>query len=421
MRLSEFGKRFGAPSGITVLMDDLGRAMTGRADMLMLGGGNPAHIPAVQAIWRKRMQEILAESDTFERMISNYDTPKGDELFAASLAAFFKQHFGWALGPENIAITNGSQMTFFCLINMFAGRSARGRVRKILFPLMPEYIGYADQAMTPSSYRAIRPTLEFLGDRTFKYHIDFDRLQVLSDTGAIVVSRPTNPTGNVLTDEEIRRLVALARENGIPLVVDNAYGNPFPGIIFTEATPVWEPPHTIHTFSLSKLGLPGVRTGIVIAAPEIIRALTSMNSILSLASGNIGPAIVRSLVASGELLRIAKELIRPYYIHKSAQAIAWLRENLPQDVEYYIHRSEGSLFLWLWLKDLPINDLELYQRLKKRGVLVVPGSFFFFGLRRKWRHQGECLRVTYSQADDMVYRGIQIIGEEVRRAYQRRT
>jgi valine--pyruvate aminotransferase len=51
----------------------------------------------------------------------------------------------------------------------------------------------------------------------------------------ICVSRPTNPTGNVITDEELIKLDALANQHGIPLVIDNAYGVPFPGLF--SATP----------------------------------------------------------------------------------------------------------------------------------------------------------------------------------------
>ncbi|MDF7801127.1 hypothetical protein P4C99_16745 [Pontiellaceae bacterium B1224] len=47
MNLSKFGEKFTRKAGITQLMDDLGAAMAG-GDMLMLGGGNPAHIPEGQ-------------------------------------------------------------------------------------------------------------------------------------------------------------------------------------------------------------------------------------------------------------------------------------------------------------------------------------------------------------------------------------
>jgi len=75
------------------------------------------------------------------------------------------------------------------------------------------------------------------------------------------------------------------------------------------------------------------------------------------------------------------------------------------------------MFLWLWFKDLPITSQELYERLKERRVIVVPGHYFFPGLNEEWRHKHECIRMTYSQDEETVREGIRIIGEVVRRAY----
>lgn len=79
------------------------------------------------------------------------------------------------------------------------------------------------------------------------------------------------------------------------------------------------------------------------------------------------------------------------------------------------------MFLWLWLRDCPVTSQALYERLKARGVLVVPGHHFFPGLEsgedKNWRHKHECLRITYSQDDALVERGLAIIGEEVKKAY----
>ena len=63
MELSDFGKKFASRPGIALLMDDLGKAMAGRDDILMLGGGNPAEIPEAQEIWRERLSEILADGE----------------------------------------------------------------------------------------------------------------------------------------------------------------------------------------------------------------------------------------------------------------------------------------------------------------------------------------------------------------------
>ena len=413
--LSDFGRAFSGHTGITELMKDLGEALSVSPDMRMLGGGNPAHIPAVQALWRRRLAELVEGGDTLDRALANYDPPQGGPAFLEALCACFRQEFGWPISPANLAITNGSQNSFFFLFNMLAGRQG-DRQRRILLPLCPEYIGYADQGLTPDFFTARRPRIELEGDHGFKYRVDFDALRVTPDVAAICVSRPTNPSGNVLTDDEMGQLAGVARAHNIPLLVDNAYGRPFPDIIFTEARPAWDENHIL-SFSLSKLGLPGVRTGIVVAREEIIRALSSINAVISLANGNLGQAIALPLLRSGELLAVSREVIRPYYLHKSQQAQRWLAEAFGNTVPYRVHRSEGALFLWLWFEGLPIPAAELYRRLKARRVLVIPGHYFFFGLGEDWSHGHQCIRLTFSQPDAVVQEGIAVLAEEVRRAY----
>lgn len=411
MKCSMFGERFGAHSGILQLMDDLGRALAG-GQMRMLGGGTPACIPEMQAVWRRRMAELLAEGAAFDRLLAHYDTPRGNLRFLETFARFLRREFGWPVGPENLAVTCGGQTALFCLLNLFAGPGADGRRRHILFPLMPEYIGYADQALEPGSFRGAAPRVAFTGPHRFKYHIDFDRLEVTEETAALCVSRPTNPTGNVLTDAEIMRLDALARAHGIPLIVDNAYGAPFPYILFRDVRPCWHP-GIVLTMSLSKLGLPGTRTGLVVADAPIASALASMNSILSLAPGGLGQALVEPLLESGEIVRLSREVIQPFYLRKSRQALAWVDEFFDPALDWFAHESEGALFLWLWFRGLSVDARELYERLKRRGVLVVAGPYFFYGGGESHPHARECIRVTYSQADDDVREGLRIIAAEV--------
>ena len=412
MNFSKFAQRFSEHSGIILLMDDLGEAMAGEQDVLMLGGGNPAHIPEVQAFFRDRMQQILDRPGEFARVVGDYDPPRGSMKFLEALADLLNHEYGWGLTAENVALTTGSQAAFFLMFNMFAGEFAGGATRKILLPMAPEYIGYADVGLADGIFTANRPTIEKLPDRTFKYHVDFDRLTVDESTGAICVSRPTNPTGNVLTDSEVSKLVEISGARGIPLIIDNAYGMPFPSIIFTEAELVWNE-NIILSMSLSKLGLPATRTGIVVARSDIITALSNINGILTLAPESVGPALACDLVQSGKVTEISRTLIRPYYEEKAQRAIALLHEELA-GVDYYIHKAEGAIFLWLWFPGLPVTSQELYQRLKQRGVLVIPGHYFFPGLDDDpWPHKQECIRMTYSMNDDVVREGIKIIAEEV--------
>lgn len=415
MRVSKFGRKLGSNTGITQLMDDLGQAMSVNRHMRMLGGGNPGQIPAIQSLFRGRMQAIMEDGDAFERMVGNYGPPEGDPRFVKALARLLEQEFGWPVGPENIAVTNGSQSASFMLFNLFAGEGEQGEPGNVLLPLAPEYIGYGDQGLSNDFFRAARPAIQHLDNHVFKYRVDFDAIHVGNHTGAICVSRPTNPTGNVLTDDEITRLMALAEDHDVPLIIDNAYGTPFPNIIFTEATPFWNE-NIVVCMSLSKLGLPGVRTGIVIARQEIIKAVSSINAVLNLTTGGFGPALVLDLVESGEIIRISRDIIRPFYQEKAELAMALLLSEL-DGYGFHVHKPEGALFLWLWFEGLPVSSQELYERLKTRGVLVIPGHHFFPGLKDDWRHTRECIRVTYSQDQAMVEAGLKIIAEEVKKAY----
>ena len=414
MKFSDFGKRFAGEIGIGELMDDLGDALVSDPAPLMLGGGNPAHVPEVQALFRSRMEDILSSAGEFERVIGNYDTPQGAKAFVGALADLFRAEFGWKIGPENIALTNGSQNAFFSLFNLFAGKFDGGQLKQVLLPLAPEYIGYSEVGLEPDFFRANRPEIELLDDWLFKYRVDFDRLKMDNSIGAVCFSRPTNPTGNVVTDEEVSRLRQLANSQGVPLIIDNAYGTPFPNIIFSEAHPVWDE-NIVLCLSLSKFGLPTLRTGIVIAKEETIRVVSRMTSVLSLAPGSLGPALALDLVKSREITRVSNDVVKPFYQQKSGRAVAQLRREINDEIPMRIHKPEGALFLWLWFEGLPISSLELYQRLKKKGVLVVSGHYFFPGMEQDdWAHKEQCIRVTYAQDDEVVEKGISLIAEEIR-------
>ena len=415
MKLSAFGQKFAGDSGIVQLMDDLGSALGENPDMIFMGGGNPGHLQAVEAIFQQRLEAILDDPEQRHALFGVYQAPQGELAFREQLAAFLKREFGWPLTAANIALSNGSQPAFFVLYNLLAGVMPDGGRRSIHLPLAPEYIGYGDVGLCDHFFTATRPSIELLEDGLFKYRVDFSRLRPGEETAALCVSRPTNPTGNVLTDEEIAHLDEIARQRDIPLIIDGAYGLPFPNILFAKARPHWNE-NTVLALSLSKLGLPGVRTGIIVAREEIVQAFTNANTIISLACGTLGPALARALFDSGEILSLTRDYVTPFYRERSQQAVQWFRKKLG-DLPCHIHKPEGAIFLWLWLEGLPITSQTLYERLKARGVLVVPGHNFFIGLGEDWPHRHECIRVSYARDEATVRRGVAIIAEEIRRAY----
>lgn len=416
MQFSKFGSKFAGRIGIAELMDDLGTALNENPQMIFMGGGNPGRIDAIEQRMRVQFGNILNNTEKLHSMLGVYQSMQGEKQFLTHLADLLAAQFGWEISAKNIAISNGSQAAFFILYNLFAGDMPDGSKKTIHLPLSPEYVGYADIGLTADFFSATKPSITELDNGLFKYNVNFDELVIDEQVGAISVSRPTNPTGNVLSDAEMQQLDALAKAHNIPFIVDGAYGLPFPNIIFGDAKPDWNS-NTVLVLSLSKLGLPGVRTGIVIANEDLIRTFSVANATLSLACGNLGPALTTDMIASGEILALSKQHVQPFYAEKMQFALDLLRAELA-NLPMRIHKPEGAIFLWLWFKDLPISSDELYQRLKARGVLVIPGEAFFVGLDKGWQHTQECLRVSYAQPAEVVKAGVTIIAEEVRNAYQ---
>lgn len=416
MQWSSFGERFTRHTGSLELMEDLGEALTAESSALFLGGGNPGKIPAIQERIQARLAAIAAHAEDADRFLGNYAHPKGELRFRQALARLLAREYGWRLTAENIALTGGSQAGFFLLFNLLAGTFPNGSHKRVLLPVTPEYIGYADQGLSESLFVARQPRIEERADHLFKYRIDLDGLTVSDDVGAICVSRPTNPTGNVITDAELAALDELARAADVPFIIDNAYGQPFPGIIFVDAEPIWNE-NVILCMSLSKLGLPGVRTGIVVAREEIVDALMRMTAVMSLAVGSVGPVLVEDIVESGEIIEWSRNFITPFYREKAEFAVNVLKHEL-EGLPFRIHVPEGAFFLWLWLPGLPITSAELYERLKRNDVFVISGHHFFPGLETDWPHRNECLRISFAQRGKVVADGMRMIAAEVRGAFE---
>ncbi len=413
-KYSKFGKKFTRYSGITQLMDDLGKANHGdNKDIVMLGGGNPALIPEAHEVFVGELQKLIDDSGV-DQMLGYYDGPQGSEVFIEALVEMLNDYCGWSLDKDNIAITNGSQSSFFSLFNLFAGEMSDGAKKKVLLPLSPEYIGYADQGLSEDMLIAVKPEIHELDNQQFKYQIDFDKLEKTlnqEDIGVICVSRPTNPTGNVITDGELAKLDSIAQANNIPLIVDNAYGQPFPGAIYTDVTLSWNE-NTILCMSLSKLGLPGVRTGIVIANHDTIQALSRMNGVMTLAPSSVGPSLLTRMIKDRELIALTSNVIKPYYQAKADIAVELFNEVFG-DSNTKLHKLEGAFFMWLWFPDLKITSEELYQKLKAKGVYIIPGHNFFIGMDDNWPHQHQCIRINYAKDEATLRKGLKVVFQEV--------
>lgn len=416
--LSQFGSQMSQLTGVRAIMKDIIETLrnSGGREFINLSAGNPIILPEIEQLWRDCTQELL-NSDEYGEVVCRYGSSQGYTPLIEAIVEDFNARYGLELSDRHILITGGSQALYLYAANAFGGYTTSGELKQVVLPLSPDYTGYGGVSLTPEALLAYKPTLEIDEDKhRFKYRPDFNKLKIDRQTGCVIFSRPCNPTGNVISDEEVKEIANLAASHDVPVLIDSAYAPPFPALNFTEMTPQFGD-NIIHCMSLSKAGLPGERIGIAIGDPKLIQILESFQTNACIHSSRYGQAIAAKAIASGKLVDLAVNAIRPHYRRKIEVLENTLDAAMP-DVPWYLHQGEGAIFAWLWLKDLPITDWEFYQELKQVGVIAVPGSTFFPGLREDWQHKQQCLRISLTATETEIAEAMKRLANVAEKVYQ---
>lgn len=397
--ISRFGQQMSHLSGVRAIMKDIIEVLKTGQSFINLSAGNPVILPEIEQLWRDCTTDLLASSE-YGEVVCRYGSSQGYQPFIDAVLDDFNQRYGLQLTERNILVTPGSQSLYFLAANALAGYAQEGHLKTIVLPLSPDYTGYGGVSLVPEAVVSYKPLLDIdEAHHSFKYRPDFDQLKIDGSTGFVLFSRPCNPTGNVLTDEEVGRIAAMAAPYDVPVLVDSAYACPYPGLNFAEMTPIFEK-NVVHCISLSKAGLPGERIGVALGDERVIQTLEAFLTNFCLHSSRYGQAIAARAIRSGALAELSETVTRPYYRAKFEVLAAALRNSMPGDLPWYLHRGEGAIFAWLWFQDCPFTDVDLYQALKQVGVIVVPGHPFFPGLRDDWSHKHQCVRISLTASDE---------------------
>jgi aspartate/methionine/tyrosine aminotransferase len=266
--------------------------------------------------------------------------------------------------PENILVTTGAIEANFLLFNVLLDPGDH------VVAVNPAY----QQLNSVPRAVGAEVALWRIGPESYRY--DLDELERLMSprTHLIVVNTPHNPTGAMLSAEELGRVYGMAESVGAWLLCDEAYrwievpgGDPFapPAVDYG--------PSAISVGTISKpFGLPGLRIGWLAAPAEVVTECWSMRDYTSLSPGKLSDAL--AILAFKHRDRI---------VERNRKIIG---QNLEATKRFVEERSEflswtpprGGL-LALLRYELDVPSLELANRLsEERGVMLAPGSAFGF-------------------------------------------
>ncbi|KAJ5776481.1 uncharacterized protein N7511_001492 [Penicillium nucicola] len=209
-------------------------------------------------------------------------------------------------------------------------------------------------------------------------------LQQLKDmikpaTKMIVLNNPNNPLGTILNVETQHAIVALAREHGLIIVVDEI----FRPLFHTSTSPPSfvelsdENDKIIVTSSVSKSwGLSGTRVGwLATKNPQILSQCLNMCLYTIMAIGSIDDAI-----AAEALSDRCRPQILAKHLEMAQKNLAILEAfvNKHESVSWIKPSSGATAFVRFSSNGVPVDDLEFCHQLKaQKGVLLAPGSLCF--------------------------------------------
>ncbi|MFD6935372.1 aminotransferase class I/II-fold pyridoxal phosphate-dependent enzyme [Streptomyces goshikiensis] len=418
MPLSLIGSKMATLSGLRNIMEDIAvSTASGPEDWMNLGIGNPALIPPAIAEWQSLTEQALAGD--FASVSCLYGPSRGAPVLVRAITDYFNDRYGWGISPANVVVGPGSQMLCFIAAALFSGpgEPQGSGLRKVVLPLAPDYTGYQGLSMHPGGITGVpaRPVAQ--EGRFFRYSFDFPALEGLDDIGMMLLSSPGNPTGRTIDTAELEFLTDLAARRDVPLLLDHAYGEPFPQIGATQVAPPWHE-HVINCFTLSKAGLPGERVAFAIGPERYIGPMVSFLANSALHAPQLAQTVVARSLSTGRLDALVSEVISPFYRERRLTAEKMFLELMPDGLDWRMHSGDGGMFCWFWINDSRFDDMELYERLKRKKVFIVPGRHFFVddpaAARGPGAHRTRCFRVSLSPDPSVLARGGALIAETLR-------
>lgn len=335
--------------------------------------------------------ELLGEDGRLEALLATelgYPQVEG----TAELRQRIADLYGGDLRPDHVLVTVGC-------------------VEALLITLQTLGAEGGEIAMMLPNYLHAWGTAHNVGLEVREFHLDPERgwAPNLDELGAIVTDRtraiavcnPNNPTGYILTEAEMDAIVAIAERVGAWIIADEVYAGA--ERVSEEQTPsFWgRYDRVLALNSLSKAyGLPGLRLGWVVGAPEMLQSIWRRHEYATLACTMLSNKLAEIVLSPAVRPRIISRT-RDYVRRGYSQLEAWLAGF---DGLFEVVAPQAAAIAFIG-HHLEISSLDLVDRLiSEKSVLIVPGEHF--GVDRH-------VRISFGPPRDYLSGGLARIGELV--------
>lgn len=320
------------------------------ADVIHLEVGQPS-TGAPQAVLEATQKALLSDK-------IGYTDALGLPLLRERIATHYRDYYGLSLSAQQIVVTTGSSSGF--LLSFLAAFEAGDKVG-LVSPGYPAYrnilraLGYEAVEIPVGPESHFQPTPEILA-------------QLDVELDGLILASPGNPTGSMLSAEELKNLCDYCDQKGIRLISDEIYH----GITYERradsAASFSNDAIIINSFS-KYFSMTGWRLGWMVVPENMVRVIECLAQNMFISAPTLSQF---GGIAAFDCLEEADENVAAY-----ARNREMLLNELPKAGFNKLAPSDGAFYIYSDVADLCDNSQEFCQEiLSKTGVAITPGLDF---------------------------------------------
>ena len=339
------------PSGIRKFFD----LLSSIEGVISLGVGEPDFVTP----WHIRKAAIYS----LEKGYTMYTSNKGTPELRAELARHLESRFGLTYDPDNeilitVGVSEGVDL---------AARAILNPGDEVIMP-DPCYVAYPASVSLAGGIPIQVPTAE---DNDFKITADDIEPRITQRTKAILLGYPCNPTGAVLSKEELTQIAELAKRYNLLVISDEVYGRLVYGVEHTcLASLPGMRERTILLNGFSKAyAMTGWRIGYAASDSEIVGAMTKIHQYTMLCASIMGQMAAIEALKAGD--SEVEAMVREYDRQRRVMVKGF------RDIGLSCFEPKGAFYAFPSIKITGMTSEEFAEKLlMEEKVAVVPGSAF---------------------------------------------
>lgn len=344
---------------LTIAIASLARELKAQGkDILSFSAGEP-DFGTPQRI---KDEAIKAINDGF----TQYTAVQGIPELLEAVAAKLKRDNGLDYAPSDIIVSNGAKQSLF---NLFQAVLNEGE--EVIIP-SPYWVTYPELVKYCGAVPVIIET-----DEIGKFKMTAEQLKaaITPKTKMVILTTPSNPTGSVYSESELRSIAAVVEGTEIIVASDEMYEKLVYDIDFVSAASISEDMYqrTVTINGLSKsVAMTGWRFGYLATPNKAL--IAAMNKLQSQSTSNINSITQKAAIPAllGEVDTEIEQMRRAFE-GRAEEAV-----KLFNDIDgISVLKPQGAFYLFVNIKDISNDSIEFCKELlQATGVAVVPGIGF---------------------------------------------